>query len=277
MDGAVAGLALTALSVVMLGVAIWSWLGRGRAARWWLSAILGPSAVMGVLPGLGFAIMPAGLADMFGRNILTYVGWLMFVGICVLIIGLFFPRLLAPPWYRRMNRKPGKGDANMPDDGPEEQQLHSHYQRREGFWIQVPHDWLIREDINDETALIAVEPDTGEGFRSSVVVTVGDVPDGMTFDNWQLLSERANEQSLEDYFLLDAQRYEQHGHEMHRRLAHHAVDGKTSVTIEQWSTIRSGRGYTLTASAESLKLRHVAGLFNRIADEFTIDELAARR
>lgn len=268
------GIILAAAGVIMVAVFVWSWIGQGRMARWWVAAFLGPHVAMGVLPGLGLALIPAGMSMSLGADALDYAGWLMFPAFAVFWIGLIYPRLWAPGWYKRLLKKSMHGEAQM-TGGTD---LTSHYHRREAFWLRLPPDWQVREDLDETTPLVGIEPSDDHrhdgAFRANVVVTAGDVPDGLSFDDWLHLNDVANAQKLADYFLLDAEIYQQHGRAMHRRMAHHTVENQTAVTIQQWSTMRGRRGYTLTASSQTLNLQNMAALFNVIANEFTIDDTA---
>lgn len=116
---------------------------------------------------------------------------------------------------------------------------------RPGFAVDVPADWLI-----DETAglpLVAVAPAAEAlAFRPNLTVTVGDLPPRMTFEAWQRGCDILLARTLDRYRLLDLERVPVAGAAGVRRLAHHVVDGATSVTMSQWAVSMGSIGITLT-------------------------------
>ncbi|MGH3448575.1 MAG: hypothetical protein ACRDP4_13225, partial [Nocardioidaceae bacterium] len=63
---------------------------------------------------------------------------------------------------------------------------------RAGFSLPLPPDWDLKEDVDPKVAMVAAEPDEGEGFRANVVVTVDEVGTDMTANDWQALNEQAS-------------------------------------------------------------------------------------
>src|SRR5699024_12519192 len=88
---------------------VWAWRGRSRAARWWATRNLssdwglGPHAAMGALPMFGFAAFGVGIYQLFGERVIavSVVCYLLFF---VSALGLAFPRLWAPRWYKDWHR-----------------------------------------------------------------------------------------------------------------------------------------------------------------------------
>lgn len=153
-----------------------------------------------------------------------------------------------------------------------EGQLTTYRHRGYGFTLPIPDAWWWRADIDESTALIVLEPDVGQTFRANIVVTVVDVPDGLTFDDWRELNDQTNERELDDYLLLDADQYDHHGRQQFYRLAHHSGPEGEAITIQQWSIMRYRQGFTLTASTDTLAFQQTIALFTHIADAFGVDD-----
>lgn len=142
---------------------------------------------------------------------------------------------------------------------------------RTGFTLPLPPWWELREDVDQKVAMIAVEPDAGTGFRANVVVTVDEVPEGASLSDWQELNDRVSVEVMTDYLLIDEETFRHAGRTFQRRLAHHTVDETIPVTIQQWSTLAGGSGYTLTGSATTLTFSQTAGMFAAVAAGFTVE------
>lgn len=144
------------------------------------------------------------------------------------------------------------------------------YRHREaGFSLPLPADWDQLEDAEPGVALIAVEPEH-RGFRANVVVTIEDLPAGFDVEAWQAGAEEQLPSALQGYLLLDRESVEVAGRRAVRRLAHHALPGRGSITMEQWAVVRDGQGLTLTASAGTLEYDGLAPLFAGIAGELSV-------
>jgi hypothetical protein len=138
----------------------------------------------------------------------------------------------------------------------------------EGFALPLPAVWERAEDPRPDVSLIAIEPDHPGPFRANVVVTVERIPDGMDVDAWQAGADELLGGALHGYLLLDRERLHLNGRAVIRRLAHHAREETGAITMEQWTTVRDGRGYTLTASAGTLEYDALADAFAGIAQGF---------
>jgi len=139
-----------------------------------------------------------------------------------------------------------------------------------GFGLPLPADWERAEDPQPGVALVAVGPELLGGFRANVVVTVERLPASMDLDGWQADAEGLLAAELSGYLALDRERTRlASGREVLRRLAHHAPPpGLAAVTMEQWTTVERGLGFTLTASAGTLEYDALADLFAGIAEGF---------
>jgi len=138
-----------------------------------------------------------------------------------------------------------------------------------GFGLPLPADWERADDPMPGVALVAVEPELLGGFRANLVVTIEPLPAGMDLDGWQADAEGLLAAELSGYLLLDRERTLASGRPVLRRLAHHAPPpGSGAVTMEQWTAVERGLGFTLTASAGTLEYDALADLFAGIAEGF---------
>lgn len=137
-----------------------------------------------------------------------------------------------------------------------------------GFALPLPAEWERVEDPEPGVALIAIEPERARGFRANLVVTVERLPAGLDVEGWQASAEDLLAGSLRGYLLLDRERLELDGRAVVRRLAHHARPDTVSITMEQWTVVDDGRGFTLTASAGTLEYDGLAEVFGGIAEGF---------
>lgn len=145
----------------------------------------------------------------------------------------------------------------------------------EGFIMPVPSGWQRVEDAQDGVALIVVEPAGQVGFRANLVVTVEPMPLDPDLDSWQTDAEEMLPQQLPHYALIDRERIDKDGREILRRLAHYVTDDTGPVTMEQWSMIEGGRGFTITCSVASLSYDSLADVFSEMALGFRTEPRAA--
>lgn len=150
-------------------------------------------------------------------------------------------------------------------------QLVMYHHSTAGFSVPAPRDWLLREDPQARVAVVIVAPESGNDFRPNMVVTVDDLEPGQTLHTWQDFVESVNPEMLDRYLLIDTEVRALRGHNVFRRLAHHANPDGVSLTMDQWSTIRGNVGYTLTATAETMEFQQTAGMFAAIAGGFRMD------
>ena len=137
-----------------------------------------------------------------------------------------------------------------------------------GFTLPLPDDWERAEDTGPGVALVAIEPEHRGPFRANVVVTVQALAAGLDVDGWQADADEELGRALDGYLLLDRERLRLRGHDVVRRLAHHARADTGSITMEQWTLVHESRGYTLTASAGTLEYDALAPAFSVIAEGF---------
>jgi hypothetical protein len=64
--------------------------------------------------------------------------------------------------------------------------------------------------------------------------------------------------ALGDYLLVDLERVEIDGHPGGRRLAHHVDEAGRALTLEQWFVLDGDRGWTLTATVDTLRYDELA-------------------
>ncbi len=134
-----------------------------------------------------------------------------------------------------------------------------------GISVMLPTSWQVFFDPTPDVALVALEPASGpEGFRANLVLTLGPVG-GRWLGQWQTTSEAALATALTDYHLIDLERLDVAGHPGGRRLAHHLAPGGIPVTLEQWFTIASDTGCTLTATVSTTRYCVAALVFPELA------------
>lgn len=134
----------------------------------------------------------------------------------------------------------------------------------EGVGLVVPDDWTLEVGTAAGVPLVALAPPSGQ-FRANATVTVGAVPAGLGFRDWQAGADALLPRALEQYQLLDLEHATVDGRPAVRRIAHHVADG-TPVTMEQWAVLADGRGVTLTVTVttpEWAVLAEAAGAIGR--------------
>jgi hypothetical protein len=120
--------------------------------------------------------------------------------------------------------------------------------QRDGVRLTVPDAWHTELGSADGVPIVAIAPAAPGAFRANATVTVGAVPPGMSFRDWQSGTDAILPRTLTEYLLLDLEHVEVGGREAVRRLAHHVADG-VPVTMEQWAVLAAGLGVTLTVTA----------------------------
>lgn len=139
-----------------------------------------------------------------------------------------------------------------------------------GFTLPLPVDWDRFDDV-DGVALVALAPARDQGFRANLVVTIERLPPGITLERWVGASIDLLQEQLAYFQPIDQESTSiDHGPAI-RILAHHAVDQRAAVTLEQWLLMRRQLGYTLTASVGTLEYGELAGLFAASARGFRVD------
>lgn len=129
-----------------------------------------------------------------------------------------------------------------------------------GFTLPLPADWKQLEDLQDSVPLAVLEPESPVGFHANIVITVEELASGKDLDGWQTDTESLVRQ-MRNYILLDCEHLEIAGRAAFRRLAHHANDHTGPVTVESWALLDGRLGYTLTASAATLRYDDLADVF----------------
>lgn len=138
------------------------------------------------------------------------------------------------------------------------------------FALALPRDWHVHLDSYTDVPLVGVTPEPDAwGFRTNVVVTVERLDQGTTVESWQASADQVLPTTLNDYLLLDLQPAPIGEHTGLRRLAHHDAGGR-AVTMEQWTVLDAGCGFTLTASTSTLAYPAVADRFAQIAETFGV-------
>ena len=134
-----------------------------------------------------------------------------------------------------------------------------------GISVMLPTSWEVFPDPTPDVALIALEPVPGpDGFRANLVLTVGPLG-GRSLGQWQATSEAALAAALTQYRLIDLEQLDVAGHPGGRRLAHHVAPAGAPVTLEQWFTIASDIGCTLTGTVSTARYCVAALVFPELA------------
>jgi hypothetical protein len=134
-----------------------------------------------------------------------------------------------------------------------------------GISVMLPASWEVFADPTPDVALVALEPAAEpEGFRANLVLTVGPLG-GRSLGQWQSTSEAALAAALADYHLIDLERLQVGGHPGGRRVAHYLAPAGTPVTLEQWFTVVSDLGCTLTATVSTARYCVAALVFAELA------------
>lgn len=103
----------------LLGVTVWSWLGRTRGSRWWAGNAVTERIVLGVLPSgvslLAFGVVLAPLQGSAWEQGLERVAlvllWLPIIAVLWNVLFLPLPRWWGPAWFREGERVPRVDDA----------------------------------------------------------------------------------------------------------------------------------------------------------------------
>jgi hypothetical protein len=138
-----------------------------------------------------------------------------------------------------------------------------------GFMVPLPVAWERAVDT-DGVALISRELERFPWFRANLVVTIEQLPADMNLAGWVEAGLGHLERALQRWLLLDLEQTEIGGRAAHRTLAHHLTDAG-AVTMEQWTLVEAGLGYTLTASVGTLEYDELADLFATMAAGFGPD------
>jgi hypothetical protein len=142
------------------------------------------------------------------------------------------------------------------------------------FALALPDGWDLIEEM-EGIALVALEPRSAAGFQANLVVTIERLAPGMTLDNWAAAAIDQLPDHLAYWQMIDQEPATGNGPPGHRILAHHVVDGRIAVTMEQWLRVESQLGYTITASVGTADYGRLARLFATVAAGFRPDpELA---
>jgi hypothetical protein len=138
-----------------------------------------------------------------------------------------------------------------------------------GFTMPLPTAWQWAENT-EGVALIVTEPERFPWFRTNLVVTIEQLPVGMSLAGWVEAGLGQLERALQRWLLLDLEQTEIGGRPAHRTLGHHLTE-MGAVTMEQWTLAEAALGYTLTASVGTLEYVELADLFATVAAGFHPD------
>lgn len=151
--------------------------------------------------------------------------------------------------------------------------LSEHRHPRVPFAVALPTPWKITVDPRADVALLGIAPEADAwGFRTNVVVTVDELDRGMTLRSWQGGANNLLPNVLVDYLLLDLEHVHVGDRAGVRRLAHHNAGGR-AVTMEQWATTATGRGYTLTVSVSTFAYPSLSDELNAIGLSFRVSSM----
>ncbi len=145
----------------------------------------------------------------------------------------------------------------------------------DGFGLLLPREWDQVDPPAKEVRLVAVEPLTDQGFRTNVVVTVDDLPDGISLGGWQDGNDQLMPTMMDAWQLLDRCTDTREAADgarqvVVRRLGHHSVQGGVPVTMRQLAVIQGGRGLTLTTSIWTPAYPEMLHLVQQIEDSFPL-------
>jgi hypothetical protein len=145
----------------------------------------------------------------------------------------------------------------------------------DGFALLLPREWERVDPPANEVRLVAVEPLTDQGFRTNIVVTVDDLPEGLSLGAWQDGNDLRMPTMLDSWQLLDRstdqrETADDRSQAVVRRLGHHSVQAGVPVTMRQVALIQHGRGLTLTTSIWTPAYPAVLHLVERIEDSFPV-------
>lgn len=134
----------------------------------------------------------------------------------------------------------------------------------------VPQGWDKVARPRPGTVWTAVEPfdpDQPDRFRANLVLTCDDLG-GLSFRDWQVTSDEVLPRMLQDYLVVDLERLEIDGRPGGRRLAHHVDGSARALTMEQWFVADDARGWTLTATVDTISYDALADGLADVAAEW---------
>lgn len=156
-----------------------------------------------------------------------------------------------------------------------------------GFALLVPADWEQVDPPADEVRYVAVEPLRDQEFRTNVVVTVDELPEGLSLGGWQDGNDQLMPTMLDSWQLLDrwtetrSEGRSSDGPDGHsgspreivvRRLGHHRVQEGVPVTMRQVAYLRGATGLTLTTTIWTPAYADALDLVQRIEAGFPSGE-----
>lgn len=130
--------------------------------------------------------------------------------------------------------------------------------------ITPPIGWEVFENLTEQVRLSMLAPtvDLATGFRPNLVL--GTAPAALPLDDWIGVNDDHASEYLNDYRLLDIEQTEIAGRAAYHHLAHHHLDG-IGLSLEQWSFIDEGDGWTLAGTAPDTRYCDLAPLFAQVA------------
>jgi len=114
--------------------------------------------------------------------------------------------------------------------------------------VRMIEEWMV-EELSEPAAVVCLEPNVGQPFCASIVVTLEPIDPNATFDDWQATTETQFATTLQRYMLIDLERAAMWGRPAVRRLGTHLSPVGMSVTFEQWCVAVGDCGITITCSA----------------------------
>lgn len=118
-----------------------------------------------------------------------------------------------------------------------------------GFSLLVPRRWEYVEHPATEVRFVAIEPLDGQGFRTNLVVTVDELPEGLSLTDWQDGVDRLMPSMMDGWQLIDRFAGQAgDGTEAMLRLGHHVVEQAAAVTLRQVAVVVGSTGVTLSTS-----------------------------
>lgn len=140
-----------------------------------------------------------------------------------------------------------------------------------GFSLPVPRGWEYVEHPATEVRFVAVEPLAEQGFRTSLVVTVDELPEGLSIADWQDGVDRLLPSMMDGWQLIDRSAGEAaDGSSAILRLGHHVLEQTAAVTLRQVAVLQGSTGVTLSISVWTPAYSDSYAVLRQIEDGFTV-------
>jgi hypothetical protein len=142
-----------------------------------------------------------------------------------------------------------------------------------GFTIDLPPDIEVHDDLPHVAVLALERADVlPEGaFRASISVVAEDGPPGLDLDGYVERSLAVQEQSMEEFRVLDRDSLELGDVPAVRTLAHYVGGEALAVVVEQWRLIARGLGWVVSASSDAISYADKGEIMAACAETFRVE------